>query len=671
MTELIRNFKIPGVVVGTKRKNGTVYVDWSKTLKHLQANGIDFIPGPPRTSINKQLRRILGPLLGKFIDFKLSKFGGVTPSSAVASSSAAAPSAAAAASSSAAAASSSAAVASSSAAAAPRSKSKHRLEFESKIKRKLREPGFVRVEQDGKVSNWREIFEKLDKDFPGWNCVPTDDVRRFWKGRPKFVRDDELSMYFYDGKGKRQTLLPFADAQQNGDLFSGGIEHNGAKVLSHDGDTYSITIYDKDKNILYQFKYGRKCPITKMDPPNIGWGSYHDGNVVLLKSMGKNLAIPLYSQLVQQYTFECDVNNDYESYKQPSWTAYPDDIQELLRADLTADKKVSEEFWIGDGKYVVDFTGAFQERKNAGVNGKIGYKRPIRCSFAYDDAWDWNPPKPDLTDIFHKKYPMFPLGFADVPDYQSLTGKWCGSSRVMPDYMMSGVPSGLIDDLGGGERFFDWRKTPVTDADGNITQVTVNTTADFAQSNAEFVDYFQFTDARQKFERLCKTTYDYGVMLQKVGQPQPKMSVLYHASAMENIPHIAATGFANMGAPTGSMCGMGAYFAVHPHISYCLGNSRSGMQYIKYDSNGYGAVLVNIGVVIPGEYTYDCGSRTCRAGSGTRGTQNSRGICGGSFIPDKLKKDGTFPKENREVVFWWDKHALFNVTVGVAIVKRQ
>ena len=95
------------------------------------------------------------------------------------------------------------------------------------------------------------------------------------------------------------------------------------------------------------------------------------------------------------------------------------------------------------------------------------------------------------------------------------------------------------------------------------------------------------------------------------------------------------------------------------------------MQYIKYDSNGYGAVLVNIGVVIPGEYTYDCGSRVCRAGSGTRGTQNSRGICGGSFIPDKLKKDGTFPKENREVVFWWDKHALFNVTVGVAIVKRN
>ena len=64
-------------------------------------------------------------------------------------------------------------------------------------------------------------------------------------------------------------------------------------------------------------------------------------------------------------------------------------------------------------------------------------------------------------------------------------------------------------------------------------------------------------------------------------------------------------GFQNVGAAHGAVCGVGAYNALFPYVDYTLSaNNRSGVTYIKWNQ-GFGAVLVSIGVVVPSEYTYE------------------------------------------------------------------
>jgi hypothetical protein len=93
------------------------------------------------------------------------------------------------------------------------------------------------------------------------------------------------------------------------------------------------------------------------------------------------------------------------------------------------------------------------------------------------------------------------------------------------------------------------------------------------------------------------------------------------------------------------------------------------------ESTGYGAVFVGVGVVTPSEYTYRHPDRNSlgKAGEGLRldgvDTSNNEGVCGGSFHKSKVQANGTMDKDNREVVYWFDKLPYICV-LGICIVKR-
>jgi hypothetical protein len=74
--------------------------------------------------------------------------------------------------------------------------------------------------------------------------------------------------------------------------------------------------------------------------------------------------------------------------------------------------------------------------------------------------------------------------------------------------------------------------------------------------------------------------------------------------------------------------------------------------------------------VVPSEYTYDATGDIIKEGSGIQGTATSKGICGGTFLEDKIDdENGEFPVANREVVFWFDKQQ-FICPLGIIIFTK-
>ena len=147
-----------------------------------------------------------------------------------------------------------------------------------------------------------------------------------------------------------------------------------------------------------------------------------------------------------------------------------------------------------------------------------------------------------------------------------------------------------------------------------------------------------------------------------------KCSILFHATHMNAIDKIIVSGFQDVGASNGTVCGIGAYNAMYPYVDYTMGNNpTSGLTYIKWN-RGFGAVIVSVGVVVPSEFTRGQ-SRLRNSGRGSQGSQNSQAVCGGSFLPTQVAPDGTVVGRHREIVYWFDK-LKYLCPLGIAIFKE-
>ena len=240
----------------------------------------------------------------------------------------------------------------------------------------------------------------------------------------------------------------------------------------------------------------------------------------------------------------------------------------------------------------------------------------------------------------NRKWPMH-------TGYTGLDGHWAGENCYNKSLIFQGLPpSGFLnaDDV---KKYFKWRKLP---------QLAVT---------KKIVDYYSF-DNKARFTNWMNVVKNQAIASKRT----LKCSVLFHSGIMENVAAIAATGFQNLSASNGAMCGQGAYLSVYPYADYCMGNAISNIHYMKYDCKNFGAMLVCAGVIVPSEYTYDVSGTITKAGKGIKGTKDTKGICGGSFLEKEIGDNGELPTSNREVVFWFDKQQ-FICPLGIIIFSKN
>jgi len=250
---------------------------------------------------------------------------------------------------------------------------------------------------------------------------------------------------------------------------------------------------------------------------------------------------------------------------------------------------------------------------------------------------------------YHAKFPGWPIATLNgAPRPFSLGvfngAGWLGRSYHQVEELTGKLPDALTShyDQDLVQQLFGWRELPELN------------------SNKTFVDYFRLAS---QFSTFMDT-----VQLLKSGGVDVKCSILFHATDMSVIDKIIVGGFQNIGATHGAVCGIGAYNALFPYVDYTISdNNRSGVTYINWNK-GFGAVIVSIGVVIPSEYTYGTHGAQ-KSGSGTNGTSNNQGVCGGSFLSTNVQDDGTIHKNNREIVHWFDK-LKYLCPLGIAIFKE-
>ena len=232
--------------------------------------------------------------------------------------------------------------------------------------------------------------------------------------------------------------------------------------------------------------------------------------------------------------------------------------------------------------------------------------------------------------------------------YHGLGGHWLGEDCYNNNPVLHGLPPADYSSSDDLLKYFKWRPLP---------KLSVN---------KALVDYYSFDSAKLRFAHFMNIVKNQ----EKSFQKELKCSVLFHSGTMEGVAGISATGFQNLSAANGAMCGTGSYMSVYPYADYCMGKAISNLTYMKYDCNNFGAMLVCVGAVVPSEYTYDATGDIIKAGSGIRGTATSKGICGGTFLEDKIDdENGEFPVANREVVFWFDKQQ-FICPLGIIIFTK-
>lgn len=410
------------------------------------------------------------------------------------------------------------------------------------------------------------------------------------------------------------------------------------------------------------------------EPPHIGW-SYNGSSCVLIRNQGADKEIPTFQEWLSGVVFQCDIANDLTGSSSPEWVTYGATEQNKLRKlleeyVLNGGPAESDTFNIGSGEYKVSLSERFQERTNAGNNGQTGYKRPIRVYHSFEKKF--KAPAVDPRVAFNNKYPNFPLVQGSAVGYSDM--EVVPSQGQEPAVMRTGRP-GPMGSLTQADiqKYFGWKaETPFLMPSGH-----------------KFVNYYAFKDAAENLTHLLKKCHN-EEMFQRSDpdakrvnpNAEVKCAILYHGTAFANLSKIKAIGFKHLGRANGAMCGKGAYFAVHPYVDYCTGNNIASNPYCSYDPNRYTVVFVCAGAVVPSEYTYDLSNSGSfeRAGSGKTdlsvngnrvNTRNEYGICGGSFWKDFVNSNGTFPKRNREVVFWFDKVALFTCILGVCVLKKN
>jgi len=404
------------------------------------------------------------------------------------------------------------------------------------------------------------------------------------------------------------------------------------------------------------------------EPPHIGW-SYSGSPCVLIRNQGADKEIPTFQEWLSGVEFQCDIANDLTGTSSPEWVTYGGTEQNKLAKlleeyVLNGGSGESDTFKLGSGEYKVSLARREQERTNAGNNGQKGYKRTIRAFHRSEKKF--KAPAVDPRIAFNNKYPNFP----SVQGSAAYTGMEVVPSQGQePAVMRTGRP-GPMGSLTQAQiqNYFGWK------AETRFAMPLGHT----------FVNYYAFEDAAANLKRLLSLCHNEELLQQSDPDhqnAQVKCAILYHATAFGNLSKIKATGFKHLGRAHGAMCGKGAYFAVHPYVDYCTGNNLASNAYCTYDQ-GYTAVFVCAGAVVPSEYTYNLTNHGSfeKAGNGktnlsvngtTVNTENNYGICGGSFWKDFVRTNGTFPKENREVVFWFDKVTLFTCILGVCVLKNN
>ena len=401
------------------------------------------------------------------------------------------------------------------------------------------------------------------------------------------------------------------------------------------------------------------------EPPHIGW-SYNGSPCVLIRNQGADKEIPTFQEWLSGVEFQCDIANDLTGSSSPEWVTYGGTEQNKLRKlleeyVLNGGSGESDTFKLGSGEYKVNLARREQERTNVGNNGQVGYKRTIRAFHRSEKKFKAPAVEPRIA--FNNKYPNFP----SVPGSAAYTSiEVVPSQGQEPAVMRTGRPGAMGLTQAQIQNYFGWKaETPFAMPSGHT-----------------FVNYYAFEDAAENLKRLLSLCHNEELLQQSAHQnAEVKCAILYHATAFGNLSKIKATGFKHLGRAHGAMCGKGAYFAVHPYVDYCTGNNLASNSYCVYDQ-GYTAVFVCAGAVVPSEYTYDLTNSGSfeRAGSGKTdlsvngnrvNTRNDYGICGGSFWKDFVRPNGTFPKENREVVFWFDKVANFTCLLGVCVLKNN
>lgn len=245
------------------------------------------------------------------------------------------------------------------------------------------------------------------------------------------------------------------------------------------------------------------------------------------------------------------------------------------------------------------------------------------------------------------------------PMYQD--GQWLGQPYHEVEELTGRVPKYLTDKRSRYHvsynpkllaECFEWRKLPEL------------------QSNRTFVDYFRLHPETMAGTRSDFDIFMSAVMSLKDDVSEVRCSILFHATSMDAVDKILPTGFQNFGAPSGAMCGHGAYNAIYPYVDYTMGNARfRNSEYIEWNK-GFGAIIVSVGVVVPSEYTYNQVRSAQKAGThGARGTRNAKAVCGGSFLSTEVDADGKMDMNHREIVYWFDK-TKYICPLGIAIFKK-
>ena len=315
------------------------------------------------------------------------------------------------------------------------------------------------------------------------------------------------------------------------------------------------------------------------------------------------------------------------------------------------------------------------------ISNPAGKQRPIRLF--HPDERDITPVPPVIPphkfpdvmiasktrrDAFHSNYGNWPRqgNFSD----KLLNGTWTGGT--IPIELARGHPDRSVFDAGTAgdnlmKQLFKWRPLPYP--------------MDIA-SRYTFVDYYKLKYAEYNMDTVITSAISYG----NHHNVKVKCSVLFHATPMRNIPDIISSGFTWLYTQGSGFAGSGAYFSVYPYASYSMGDNCTGANYFRADSNGYGALIVFVGAVLPNEYTYERSSHdTKRPGTGrssvSRQTQvptpgqNEWGLTGGNFLEKAIQPDGTFGPNNercfRESMFWERTIAEGMLKpIGIAIFKR-
>ena len=252
---------------------------------------------------------------------------------------------------------------------------------------------------------------------------------------------------------------------------------------------------------------------------------------------------------------------------------------------------------------------------------------------------------------YHQTFPGWPkTELSGQPRPHALRvfedGQWLGVSSDQVPEMTGRIPAFMTASYAPAvlKELFEWRNLPEL------------------VSAKLFVDYFRFNWSR--IHAFMDAVLNLKALVGDV-----KCSIVFHATGMDVIDKIIVSGFQDVGAANGQVCGLGAYNAIYPYVDYTMGNNpTSGLTYIKWN-RGFGAVIVSVGVVVPSEFTRNVGGSVRKSGSGIQGTQNDQAVCGGTFLPTRVAPSGSVDRFHREIVYWFDK-LKYLCPLGIAIFKQ-